>query len=99
MFCWIIRVAVKTVPYDLKAAKQTVSLTVNSDLYAKAKSFGINASQVAEEALQYELSARLAAQLKEDIRRDLEAYNAYVAEHGSPAEMARAHYGNSDDAI
>ena len=59
MCCWIIRVAVKTVPYDLKAAKQTVSLTVNSDLYAKAKSFGINASQVAEEALQYELSARL----------------------------------------
>ena len=38
-------------PYDPKAAKQTVSITLNSDLYAKVKSLGINASKVAEEAL------------------------------------------------
>lgn len=79
--------------YDVKAAKQTVSLTVNSDLYAKAKTLGINASQVAEEALIQTLARRLADHLKADIRQDLDAYNAYVAEHGSPAELARAHYG------
>ena len=82
--------------YDVKAAKQTVSLTVNSDLYAKAKSFGINASQVAEEALIQTLTRRLADQVKTEIRQDLDAYNAYVAEHGSPAELARAHYGERE---
>lgn len=41
----------KNLLFDPKAAKQTVSITLNSDLYAKAKSVGINASRVAEEAL------------------------------------------------
>ncbi len=40
--------------HDLKAGKQTVSITLNSDLYAKAKSLGINASKVAEEAIAQE---------------------------------------------
>ena len=29
-------------PYELRAAKQTVSLTLNSDLYAKAKAGGLS---------------------------------------------------------
>jgi post-segregation antitoxin (ccd killing protein) len=82
--------------YDMKAAKQTVSLTINSDLYAKAKNFGINASQVAEEALTQTLARRLADQVKAEIRQDLDAYNAYVAEHGSPAELARTHYAERE---
>lgn len=82
--------------YDVRAAKQTVSLTVNSDLYAKAKNLGINASQVAEEALSETLARRLADQVKAEIRQDLDAYDTYVAEHGSPAELARAHYGDKD---
>ena len=86
----------RAAPYDLKAAKQTVSLTVNSDLYAKAKSLGINASQVAEEALVQTVARRLADQVKAEIRQDLDAYNTYVAEHGSPAELARVHYGERD---
>jgi hypothetical protein len=32
------------------------------------------------------------AEVRAEILRDLEAYNAYVAEHGSPAAMARALY-------
>jgi len=38
--------------YDSSGPKQTVSLTLNSDLYPKAKSLGINASRVAEQATQ-----------------------------------------------
>jgi post-segregation antitoxin (ccd killing protein) len=38
-----------------KTAKQTVSITLNSDLYAQAKAL-INTSQVAEEALAYEIT-------------------------------------------
>jgi post-segregation antitoxin (ccd killing protein) len=34
--------------FDSRARKQTVSLTVNSDLYARTRALGINASRVAE---------------------------------------------------
>ncbi len=85
--------------YDVRARKQTVSLTLNSDLYARAKELGINASQVAEEALDYIVAKRVAELVKAEIQQDLAAYNAYVAEHGSPAELARAHYAGRDDAF
>ena len=86
--------------YDQDAKKQTVSLTINSDLFAKAKAAGINASQVAEEALAQALNRHMIAIVKAEIRQDLEAYNAYIAKHGSPAELARAHYAErEEDAI
>ena len=78
--------------YDLKATKQTVSLTLNSDLYAQAKRLGINASHVAEEALAREVALRHAERLKSDIRKDLQALDAYETRHRSFAEMAREHY-------
>jgi post-segregation antitoxin (ccd killing protein) len=84
--------------YDAKAAKQTVSVTINSDLYAQARSFGINTSQIAEEALAQEVARRKAARLKEEVSKDLKALDAYEAEHGSFAEMVRQHYEGSDEA-
>jgi post-segregation antitoxin (ccd killing protein) len=83
--------------YDLKAAKQTVSVTINSDLYAQAKSLGINTSQVAEEALAREVATRKAQRVKEEIRQDLDALDAYEAKHGSFAEMVRDHYQSAND--
>lgn len=83
--------------YDPKAAKQTVSVTINSDLYAQAKGFGVNASQVAEEALANEVARRKAEQIKAEIQRDLEALDAYESKHGSFAEMVREHYQLADD--
>jgi post-segregation antitoxin (ccd killing protein) len=77
--------------HNLKAAKQTVSLSINSDVYARAKKLRINASQVAEEALIQHVARLEAEQLKAVIRQDLEATNAYVAKHGSFADMVRAH--------
>ena len=84
-------------PYDDKAAKQTVSLTINSDLYAQAKRFGVNASQIAEEALAHEVARRNAERLKEEVRKDLKALDAYEAKHGSFAEMVRRHYESDTD--
>lgn len=81
---------------DIKAAKQTVSVTLNSDLYAQAKHCGINASQIAEEALAQEVARRKAEQLKAEVRQDFEALDAYEAEHGSFPEMAREHYRGAD---
>jgi post-segregation antitoxin (ccd killing protein) len=84
--------------YDLKAPKQTVSVTLNSDLYAQAKAFKINTSKVAEEALAYEVDRRKAEKLKAEIRKDIEALDAYETRHGSFVDMAREHYqSNSDD--
>jgi antitoxin CcdA len=88
---------VRNPPYDVKAAKQTVSLTINSDLYAQAKKLGINASQVAEEALAQQVARRTAERLKAEIRQDLEAVNSYMAKHGSFAEMVRQHYHGDED--
>ncbi len=89
--------APKQATYNLKAPKQTVSLTINSDLYAQAKGLGLNASQIAEEAIAVELARRHAEQIQAEIREDLEASNAYLAKHGSFAEMVRAHYGRDDE--
>jgi len=86
----------RTSLYDPKAAKQTVSLTLNSDLYAQAKRWGINASQVAEEALAQEVARRKAEQLKAEVRQDIEALDAYESAHGSFPEMVREHYRGSN---
>jgi post-segregation antitoxin (ccd killing protein) len=83
-------------PFDPKAVKQTVSMTINSDLYAQVKGFGINASQVAEEALSSEVARRKAELLDSEIRQDLEACNVYAAKHGSFADMVREHYQRAD---
>lgn len=89
--------APKQATYNVKAPKQTVSLTINSDLYTQAKGLGINASQIAEEAIAAELARRHAERIQAEIREDLEASNAYQAKHGSFAEMVREHYGRDDE--
>lgn len=78
--------------FHAKAAKQTVSLSLNSDLYAKAKSVGINASKVAEQALAREYAERCAELLTAELRQDLAACESYAEEHGSFAAHARSHY-------
>ncbi len=85
--------------YDERAPKQTVSITLNSDLYAKAKKLGINASQIAERAIADEYGSRRADQLRAELQRELEAIDKFVEEHGSFSEMARAHYGEDDGAV
>ena len=85
--------------FDPKAPKQTVSVTLNSDLYAKAKGLDINASKVAEEALAHEYSARRSQVLRAEIRGELAAVEKYEEQHGSFAELVRAHYERDDDAV
>jgi|SRR5450631_1394138 post-segregation antitoxin (ccd killing protein) len=84
--------------FDPKAAKQTVSITLNSDLYAKAKSVGINASKVAEQALAAEYSERRREVLRAEVQRDLAAAETYAAQHGSFADLVREHYEPGEEA-
>lgn len=83
--------------YDIKAPKRTVSLTINSDLYAQAKRLNISPSQVAEEAIAEAVARRRAEQIRAEIRQDLEALDAYESKHGSFAEIAHAHYQAFED--
>jgi len=83
--------------FDPSAKKRTVRLTLNADLYAKAKAEGINASQVTEEALAQALKARLSEKLSAEINQDLAACNAYFEKHGSPAKMLRDYLAERDD--
>ncbi len=81
---------------DRAAKKTTVSLTLDGDLYAKAR--GINASQVAEAAPAEALVAREVEEIRADIEKDLAAYNAHIEKHGSPAEMLRDYLADRNDA-
>lgn len=74
-----------------------MSLTINSDLYAQARRLGINASQIAEEALVQEVARRKAERLQAEILQDLEAASSYIAKHGSFADMVREHYRERDE--
>jgi len=74
-----------------------VSLTINSHLYALVKKLGINASQVAEEALIQHVTRLQAEQLQAEIRQDLEAASTDIAKHGSFAEMVRQHYHSNEE--
>jgi antitoxin CcdA len=85
--------------FEPKAPKQTVSITLNSDLYAKAKSMGINTSRVAEEALAHEYSVGLREELRAQIRDELAGLERYEAEHGSFPELVRAQYERDDGAV
>lgn len=87
----------RRLPFDPAARKRTVSLTLNSDLYAKAKAQGIDVSRVAEAALAQALTAQLAEKIRAEIGQDLAAYDAYVDKHGSPAGMLRDHLAGRDD--
>jgi post-segregation antitoxin (ccd killing protein) len=85
--------------FEPKAAKQTVSITLNSDLYAKAKSIGINTSKVAEEALATKYAELCSDALIADLRRGLAAVDSYADRHGSFAELVRKHYEKDDGAV
>jgi len=85
--------------FEPKAVKQTVSITVNSDLYAKAKSLGINASKVAEEALATKYAELHSAALIAELRQGLAAVQSYADQHGSFAELVREHYEREDGAV
>ena len=85
--------------FESSAAKQTVSVTLNSELYAKAKRAGINASRVAEEALAHAYAETIAASLRAELAQDLKSADAYAEKHGSFADLVRRHYEGDDGAV
>jgi post-segregation antitoxin (ccd killing protein) len=84
--------------FDSGARKQTVSLTVNGDLYARVRALGINASRVAETALAQALREKQAELLRAEIRQDMIALANYIAANGDPAAELQEMFGAPDAA-
>ncbi len=70
--------------YDPNARRKTVSVTLNSDLAAKAVAIGINLSRTAEEAIASEFVARERMRIRAELREAAEFTADYVARHGHP---------------
>jgi antitoxin CcdA len=83
---------------DAKAKKRTVSLTLNGDLYAKARGAGMNVSRIAEAALAEALKAHEREKLREEIRQDMRALTAYIEKHGDPVAELREMFDPPDAA-
>jgi post-segregation antitoxin (ccd killing protein) len=84
--------------FDHSAPRQTVGLELNSDLYSKARSAGIDASRIAEEALVRALRAKQIEKLKAEIRQDTEAVARYIMQHGDPVAELQELFGPHDAA-
>lgn len=85
--------------FDAKSGKQTVSITLNADLYSQAKRIGINTSRVAEAALAQEVARRVAEAQKAELRQDLAAVDAYAEQHGTFAALVCEQYERDDGAV
>jgi antitoxin CcdA len=87
--------------FDPQARKKTVSLTINGDLWDRARAEGLNLSEIAEAAIREQFVARIRARIQAEIELDLAAYNAFVEEHGSFADAVREHYDarEADEAV
>lgn len=70
------------VPYHAEGSKRPVNLSLNAALLKQGKELGINVSSVAEEALAYAVSAKLAEQWQAENRGAMEAYNQRVEAQG-----------------
>ncbi|WP_257310072.1 type II toxin-antitoxin system CcdA family antitoxin [Geothrix fuzhouensis] len=64
------------------ASKKAVNLSLDSDLLRQARELGLNLSSVAEEALTYAVSVRLAERWAEENRAAVEAYNRRIEAQG-----------------
>ncbi len=74
----------------LEAPKRPVNLTLNSDLVRLGKELGLNLSGVAEAALAYAVSARLAERWAEENREAIGAYNRRIEAEGVFSDGLRA---------
>jgi post-segregation antitoxin (ccd killing protein) len=74
----------RTPLYDVNARRKTVSITLNSDLVAKASALGINISRTAEAALIQAFEAIEKERIREEIRVAARIVDELVAKYGNP---------------
>ena len=84
------------IAFSQAAKRKTVSLTINSDLMAKAKALGLNVSRLTEDALAQAVNEAMRDQILKDVAVEVAAYNKIVEREGSFADLVRAHYAQID---
>jgi antitoxin CcdA len=65
-----------------RPARKATNLSIRTDLLADARELGINLSGEFERHLEQVVRQRRAEQWKRDNREAIEAYNAFIREHG-----------------
>ncbi|MEA3419580.1 MAG: type II toxin-antitoxin system CcdA family antitoxin [Campylobacterota bacterium] len=76
--------------YNKKAPKKPTSLTINSDLLKKAKSYKINLSQNFEYFLTDLIKKREEERWKEENRDAIEDYNQKIGKNGTFSDGVRS---------
>ncbi|ELH8610906.1 TPA: type II toxin-antitoxin system CcdA family antitoxin [Enterobacter kobei] len=71
------------------ALKQSVTLTVDREVYSKARQEKINVSALLTRTLENEIRRLEAQRWKEENREGIEALNRFIEENGSFADQVR----------
>lgn len=69
--------------YDVTARKRATNLSLNEDLLAKAREYGINISAEAEAGVARAVALEAARRRQQDIDSDMAVLNEHRATHGS----------------
>ncbi len=64
--------------------RKSTNLSLDAQLVADAKAFGLNLSETAERAIAEAVREEKARRWKEENREAIEATNRYIEEHGLP---------------
>ena len=79
----------ETKPFDTKAPKKSINLSINSDLLREAKERRINVSQVLELRLAELLREEKSRRWNEENRAAIDDYNRRVEAHGTYSDGLR----------
>ena len=69
--------------------RKSTNLSLDAQLVADAKAFGLNLSATAERAIAEAVREEKVRRWKEENREAIEAYNRYIDEHGVPLSEFR----------
>ena len=69
--------------------RKSTNLSLDAQLVADAKAFGLNLSETAERAIAEAVREEKVRRWKEENREAIEAYNKYIDEHGVPLSEFR----------
>ena len=72
-----------------QATRKSTNLSLDAQLVADAKAFGLNLSETAERAIAEAVREEKVRRWKEENREAIEAYNRYIDEHGVPLSEFR----------
>ncbi|MEW5838491.1 MAG: type II toxin-antitoxin system CcdA family antitoxin [Pseudomonadota bacterium] len=75
--------------YDESVGKQATNVTINKDVLRQARELKLSVSRAAEERLIELIRAEREKQLREELAESIQAYNAFVDEHGFFADELR----------